>query len=103
MSNIKQQTDFYKEIKILLQDAKNKVNTTINLIMTQIYWLIEQRIVEEVEVGESRAKYGKAILKTLSTKLSKDNLKNMRRFFNSFPESETASLQFKLSWSHYEK
>lgn len=109
MPNIKQQIDFYQEIKNLLQNARNKVYTTINSTMTQTYWLIGQRIVEEEQAGENRAKYGQALIETLAIELtnefgkgySKDNLKNMRRFYNAFPKSETLSHQFKLSWSHY--
>ena len=77
--------------------------------MTQTYWLVGQKIVEEEQNGESRAKYGKAILKTLSTELSEefgkgfsvDNLENMRKFYKAYSKSETASRNFKLSWSHY--
>ena len=109
MSNIKEQTNFYQEIKNLLQNAKNRIYSNINSTMTQTYWLIGQRIVEEEQNGENRATYGQALIENLAIELtnefgkgySKDNLKNMRRFYNSFSKSETVSHQFKLSWSHY--
>lgn len=77
--------------------------------MTQTYWQIGKRIVEEEQGGRQRAEYGKALLKGLSQELTKefgkgfsvDNLKNMRRFFLAFQKSETVSPKFKLSWSHY--
>ncbi len=109
MSNIKEQTNFYQEVKTLLQNAKSKIYSNINSTMTLTYWLIGQRIVEEEQNGESRAKYGKAILKTLSSELAQefgkgfsvDNLENMRKFYIAYSKSETASRNFKLSWSHY--
>lgn len=109
MSNIDKPNYFYEEIKTLLHQARTHVYSTINTTMTQTYWQIGKRIVEEEQHGESRATYGKAILKNLSDELirefgkgfSEDNLKNMRRFYLAFQKSETVSHKFKLSWSHY--
>ena len=103
------QPNFYNEIIALLQSAKNKVYSTINTTMTQTYWQIGKRIVEQEQDGNSRAEYGKALLKNLSIELTKefgkgyseDNLKNMRLFYKAFSKSETLSHKFKLSWSHY--
>jgi predicted nuclease of restriction endonuclease-like (RecB) superfamily len=107
MSLIK--NNFYQDIKKLLQSARNKVYQTINTTMTQTYYEIGKRIVEEEQSGESRAEYGKALLKSLSIELSRefgkgfsvDNLENMRKFYMAFPISETVSRKFNLSWSHY--
>ena len=101
--------NFYQEIKELLYSAKNKVYQTINTTMTQTYFQIGKRIVEEEQGGETRAEYGSALLKNLSNELLKEfgkgyseqNLKNMRRFYLAFQKSETVSRKFKLSWSHY--
>ncbi len=106
---MQQSNHFYNEIKALLQNARNKISATINTTMTETYWQIGKRIVEEEQGGESRAKYGEALLKNLSKVLtvefgkgfSEDNLKNMRRFYLTFSKSETLSHKFKLSWSHY--
>lgn len=103
------ENSFYKEIKKLLQDARQKVYQSINTTMTKTYYEIGKRIVEEEQGGEKRAGYGKAILKNLSEQLSiefgkgfsVDNLENMRRFYLAFSKSETVSRKFKLSWSHY--
>ena len=97
------------DIKTILHRAKSKVYQTINHTMTQTYWEIGKRIVEEEQAGETRAKYGKEIIKTLSLELSKEfgkgfsvrNLEQMRKFYIAFPKSQTASTKFKLSWSHY--
>lgn len=77
--------------------------------MTQTYWEMGRRIVEEEQGGAVRAEYGRGLIKHLSVELAKefgdgfsvDNLKNMRRFYLAYPKSETASRQFKLSYSHY--
>ena len=103
------QPDFYRDIKALLHSARSKVYQTINQTMTQTYWEIGRRIVEEEQQGQALARYGAMLIKTLSQELTQefgkgfsvDNLKNMRRFYQCFPKSETASHQFTLSWSHY--
>jgi len=43
MPNIQKQSNFYNEIKVLLQSAKNKVYSTINITMTETYWLIGKK------------------------------------------------------------
>lgn len=109
MKNIEKSNRFYDEIKALLHHARSHIYSTINTTMTQTYWEIGKRIIEEEQQGESRAAYGKAILKTLSDELGRefgkgfsvDNLENMRRFYRAFQKSETVSPKFKLSWSHY--
>ncbi|MFW3372347.1 PDDEXK nuclease domain-containing protein [Aliarcobacter butzleri] len=101
--------NFYQEIKELLYSAKNRVYQTINTTMTQTYFEIGKRIVEEEQGGQIRAEYGKSLLKLLSVELinefgkgfSVDNLENMRRFYLAFQKSETVSRKFELSWSHY--
>lgn len=101
--------NIYQEIKELLYSAKNRVYQTINITMTQTYFQIGKRIVEEEQGGEIRAEYGKSLLKLLSVQLinefgkgfSVDNLENMRRFYLAFQKSETVSRKFELSWSHY--
>lgn len=101
--------NIYQEIKELLYSAKNRVYQTINITMTKTYFQIGKRIVEEEQGGETRAEYGKSLLKLLSVQLinefgkgfSVDNLENMRRFYLAFQKSETVSRKFELSWSHY--
>lgn len=101
--------NIYQEIKELLYSAKNRVYQTINTTMTETYFQIGKRIIEEEQDGETRAEYGKSLLKLLSVQLinefgkgfSVDNLENMRRFYLAFQKSETVSRKFELSWSHY--
>ena len=101
--------NIYQEIKELLYSAKNRVYQTINTTMTQTYYQIGKRIVEEEQGGETRAEYGSALLKNLSSELIKEfgkgyseqNLKNMRQFYLIYQKRQTVSSEFKLSWSHY--
>lgn len=103
------ENNFYQEIKELLYSAKNRVYQTINTTMTQTYFQIGKRIVEEEQGGETRAEYGSALLKNLSSELIKEfgkgyseqNLKNMRQFYLIYQKRQTVSSEFKLSWSHY--
>ena len=101
--------NIYQEIKELLYSAKNRVYQTINTTMTETYFQIGKRIVEEEQGGETRAEYGSALLKNLSSELIKEfgkgyseqNLKNMRQFYLIYQKRQTESSEFKLSWSHY--
>lgn len=91
----------------LIQDSKKQLFTQINTIMVKTYWEIGRIIVEEEQNGNEKAKYGSNLLKKLSEELTKkhgkgfsrDNLENMRKFYLTFPISETLSR--KLGWSHY--
>jgi predicted nuclease of restriction endonuclease-like (RecB) superfamily len=101
--------NFYQDIKSLLQSARNRVYQTINATMTQTYYEIGKRIVEEEQGGESRAEYGIGLISNLSIELTKEfgkgfseqNLKNMRQFYLIYQKRQTLSSEFKLSWSHY--
>lgn len=103
------QNNFFTDIKSLLHDARNKVYTAVNTTMTQTYWQIGKRIVEEEQDGKARAGYGKELLINLSKELSLEfgdgfsvrNLENMRKFYVCFQKTQTLSAKFKLSWSHY--
>ena len=97
---------FYNRIKDILATARNKVYATANFAMVEAYWNIGKSIVEK-QGGETRAEYGAKLLSELSTRMTSDfgkgftvaNLKNMRQFYLTFPNSYT--LRSELSWSHY--
>ena len=81
------------------------------------YYSLGRWIVETQQMGESRAKYGSKVIKTLSEKLQKefgkgfseDTLKNARKFYLTYKEqiNETVFSLFEkeppfiVSWSHY--
>ena len=96
----------FDEIKELVINSRNKIYSTINTEMLNLYWHIG-KIIMEIQQGDERANYGDAVLEKLSIKLtnefgkgfSKRNLERMRKFYIYFPIATTVSSQ--LSWSHY--
>lgn len=102
------------QTKILTDDVKNLIATSqqkairaIDFERVLLYWNIGKRIYEEVQGGEDRAEYGKAIIKNLSNELepiygsgySIRQLELMRQFYRVFPI--TNALRSQLSWTHY--
>lgn len=81
-------TDFFTDVRAILQDARNKAYVSINFIMVEAYWQIGKRIVEEEQHGKERAAYGEGLLKMLSKELTDEfgkgfsiaNIKNFRQF-----------------------
>jgi len=107
MGDIVEKNGFYLSVKNILQSARDNAYKQVNFIMVEAYWNIGQKIVQEEQNGEDRAKYGSYLIKELSLKLTEEfgkgfsqrNLRNMRQFYNCFPIWQTVSA--KLSWSHY--
>ena len=93
----------FEEIKGLINNSRDRVYSTVNTEMLNLYWNIG-KIIMEIQNGNERATYGKSVLENLSQKLtnefgkgfSVDNLEKMRKFYNVFPNSETLSGKFKL-------
>lgn len=101
------QESLITDLRTLINEARNKVALIVNTEITLLYWHIGKRINEEV-LGNQRAEYGKQIVSTLSTQLTKEygrgfelrNLRRMMQFAELFPDFQivaTASQQ--LSWS----
>ncbi|MBU4267482.1 MAG: hypothetical protein KJ808_01330 [Acidobacteria bacterium] len=102
--------NFYKDIRGILEIARQKAYTSINFAMVEAYWQIGKRIVEEEQNGKDRAAYGEQLIKTLSKNLSGEfgkgfsvaNLKNFRQFYLTFPDlKKSYALRSELSWTHY--
>lgn len=98
--------DLFNNIKEMVISSKNKVYTTVNTEMLNLYWNIG-RIILNIQKGENRAAYGEEILEKLSQKLiiefgkgfSVRNLRRMRKFYVYFQNRTTVMSE--LSWSHY--
>ena len=90
-----------KRIAELIENSRKRVVAQVNSTMVRTYFEIGRLIVENEQQGETRAAYGKGLLKELSQRLttrfgkgfSVDNLENMRRFYQTYGSSisETAS------------
>ena len=101
---------FFKDIREILNKARQKSYSAINFAMVEAYWQIGKRIVEEEQAGKERADYGSYLIKGLSKELSIEfgkgfsvaNLWNFRQFYLTFPsEKKLYTLRRELSWSHF--
>lgn len=97
------------DIKAILSEARSITARSINTTMVSAYWLIGKRIVIEEQKGADKAAYGEGLLKKLSKELTSEfgngfsypNLRNMRLFYRTYPDSEIFyTLCRELSWSH---
>ena len=101
--------NLYASVKEILANARKRAYSAVNFAMVESYWLIGQQIVEHEQHGETRADYGKGLLKELATRLTTDfgkgfdesNLRYMRLFYRCFPNCDT--LRHELTWSHYRR
>lgn len=99
--------DIYSEIKDALLLSRNQAYSAVNFAMVQAYWQIGRIIVEHEQNGSLRAEYGKAVLQSLSGRLTEEfgkgftvtNLKYMRQFYMTFPNGH--ALRGELTWTHY--
>ena len=114
----------------LVEYARSIAARQINLVQLMTFYAIGRWIVEVEQQGESRAKYGRQIIKNLSEAMNKqfgrgfsvDTLENARKFYLTYQDrisetvfrkfavekSETVflrifeeTLPFTLPWSHY--
>ena len=113
----------------LVEYAQSIAARQINLVQLMTFYAIGRWIVEVEQQGESRAKYGRRIIKNLSEAMntqfgrgfSVDTLENARKFYQTYQgrisetvfrkfaveKSETVfrlfeeTLPFTLPWSHY--
>ena len=94
-------------ITALWSESKAKAITAVNTELLDANWQTGKYIVEYEQGGKQKAEYGKKLIINLSKDLtarngkgfSRSNLIYMRKFYLTFPKSETVSHQ--LTWSHY--
>ena len=106
MANEMLNSEFYSNIKEILETARKKAYAAINFAMVEAYWEIGKRIVE-MQDGNKNAEYGKKLIKEISKKLTIDygkgfdetNLRKMRQFYLCFKKRD--ALRLELSWTHY--
>ena len=111
IQNMAVATDDYNQlidnISSLWVTAKEKAINAVNTELLEANWQTGKYIVEFEQGGKVRAEYGKQLLVNLAKDLtlkngrgfSRSNLLYMRKFYLSFPKSETVS--HILTWSHY--
>ena len=101
---------FIEDIKELVAQGRRQAYAAVNQAMVNTYWQIGKRIVEEEQQGQTRAEYGKQLLKELSAALTEEfgkgfsvqNLYYFRQFYVVFPEIFHTPCGI-LTWSHYRR
>lgn len=83
----------FDDVASVIDVARASAVRSVNAIMTAVYWLIGQYIVEFEQAGSKRANYGEEIVKRLATDLSArfgrgfsvSNIWQMRAFYLAWP------------------
>ena len=70
VTNIKAVQSIYRQIREVLIQSRGRALQTINAEMVACYWQIGRLIIEEEQRGETRAVYGKGLIKELSMQTS---------------------------------
>lgn len=113
-------TALVTQISDIINEGRKKVVYAVNTTLVFTYFQIGKIIVEQEQKGNTRAEYGKGLLKSLSQKLtgtfgkgfSVENLDRMRFFYKTYAPSISSTPltkssanvdMFSLSWSHYLK
>jgi hypothetical protein len=99
----------YRQISEVLKAARATAYRQVNLTMVQAYWEVGRIIVEDEQLGEKRAEYGKGLINELSPRLTQEfgkgldprNLWYIRSFYLAFPILN--ALRSELSWTHYRR
>ena len=70
-SGLREKADaLFGRIVSILEQARGNVVRAVNTNMVLAYWLIGREIVEEVQRGKGRAKYGEKVIEDLSVRLT---------------------------------
>ncbi len=84
-----------QKIALLIESARLQVAKSINMAMVSTYYNIGKLIIENIQEGEKRAKYGKKVLQLISLEITKkfgrgfsvQNLERMRNFYQTYSNS----------------
>ena len=90
-------TELFDKISALIEEARQRVSTTVNIAEVYTKYNVGRYIVEDEQKGNYRAEYGKQVIKLLSKKLedkfgdgwSVDTLTRCRKFYGIY---STASI-----------
>ena len=83
----------FDRVVSILEQARGNVVRAVNSNMVLAYWLIGREIVQEIQGGKGRAKYGEQVVENLSARLTErygkgfsiTNLWDFRQFYMAFP------------------
>ena len=100
-------TAILNDLRHIIDTARNNTIRSIDFCRVRMYWELGQRIVEEEQQGEIRARYGAYLLKNLALRLEKEygsgfslrQLERARQFYRTYPIA--SALRSQLNWSQY--
>ena len=84
----------FDRIVSILEQARDNVVRAVNTNMVLAYWLIGREVVEDIQRGKGRAKYGEKVVETLSKQLTErygqgfsvTNIWYFRQFYVAFQD-----------------
>ncbi len=84
----------FNRVVSILEEARSNVLRLVNSSMVVAYWLIGREIVQEIQGGEGRAKYGEKLIEQLSSQLKEkygrgfsiSNLRYFRTFYTIYAD-----------------
>lgn len=87
-------TALFDRVISILEQARGNVVRAVNTNMVMAYWLIGREIVEEIQRGKGRAKYGGKVIEALSARLterygkgfSRPVIWSFRQFYLTYPD-----------------
>lgn len=99
--------ELVSEIRSIIESARTTAVRSVDFCRVQMYWQIGRRIVEEEQGGQTRAEYGKGLIKNLAKEIEPEygsgfgqrQLERARQFYIEFPIASTLRTQF--NWSQY--
>ena len=107
MGELEKSIILFKQVTEIVTHARQKAYQSSNAILLEMYWQIGYLIVEDEQHGDTKAIYGKGVLRNLAEQLTlefgkgfdESNLRNIRQFYIAFPIRD--ALRHELSWTHY--
>ena len=97
----------FARVVAILEEARARVARVVNSEMILAYWHIGREIVEEVQRGAERAKYGEGVIRRLAARLterygrgfSKRNVEYIRAFYIAFSDRRPEIVQSGIAQS----
>ena len=101
-----------EDLRQIIEEGKQQAYVSVNQVVIQTYWNIGHRIVEEEQLGEQRAVYGKCQMNELAGKLTQEfgnnytarRLRDYRRFYLCFKDLPIWHSRVpNLTWTHFRR
>lgn len=105
--NVSITATFISDIKNIIRKARVEAVRSVEFYRVQMYWKLGERIFNEEQKGEKRAKYASYLISSLAKEIepeygigfSKRQLERSRQFYRSYPIASALRTQF--NWFQY--